>query len=356
MPIEEISIEDAEADWGAFDAILDARSPSEFAEDHLPGAENLPVLDDAERARVGTIYVQESRLRARKIGAALVSRNMARHLETSLAEKPADFAPLVHCWRGGQRSRAMAIILDQIGWRVRSLKGGYKAYRRGVVRRLYNEDAELRAVLIDGPTGVGKTALLAELKAQGAAVIDLEALARHRGSVFGGEPGTPQPSQKMFESELDARMREAIAAAASGAPLFLEAESSKIGKLILPPTLWKAMLAAPSITLEAPLEARARHILSEYPELIEDPARLDRRLERLLPLLGREKIAEWRALAAAGAHHALAEALMAGHYDPAYARSGLRGRKRLGAIWLQEISQSRLAQAAAEATKLAERR
>lgn len=353
MPITEISIEEAERDWGAFDAILDARSPGEFTEDHLPGALNLPVLDDDERARVGTIYVQQSRFLARKIGAALVARNVAKHLETALRDKPGDFSPLVHCWRGGQRSRGMAIILDQIGWRVRTLKGGYKAYRGRVVERLYESDPWFRVVLIDGPTGVGKTALLAKLAEQGAAVLDLEGIAAHRGSVFGADPDRPQPSQKQFESMLLGRIDAALASAAPGSPLFLEAESSKIGERLTPPTLWRAMLAAPAITVTAPLQARARYSLSAYADVVSDPARLDALLERLIPLVGRERVTAWRGLAGAGDFLNLAAELMARHYDPAYARSGKRGRKRLGEVALEEVSEAELTRAAGDVLRLA---
>lgn len=348
MPIQELTISEAAADWGAFDMVIDVRSPAEFAEDRIPGAVNLPVLDDAERAKVGTIYVQDSRFRARKIGAALVARNVARHLETALADKPGDFAPLVHCWRGGQRSRGMAIILDQIGWRVRTLAGGYKGYRARVVERLYEAEPWFEAVLIDGPTGVGKTELLARLAARGAAVLDLEGIAAHRGSVFGADPSRPQPSQKLFESLLLDRLGAALAAAPPGAPLFLEAESSKIGQRLTPPTLWKAMRAAPAIRLDAPIEARARYSLAAYADVAAEPSRLGHLLEKLIPLVGREQVASWSALAAAGEHLTLAEELMARHYDPSYARSGLRSRRILGRVKLAEIGEADLDQAAEE--------
>lgn len=214
------------ASLAKFDAIIDVRSPGEFAEDHVPGAENLPVLDDAERAQVGTIYVQESRFLARRIGAAHVARNIARHLETALADRPASFRPLIYCWRGGQRSNAMATILSQVGWPVSLLVGGYKTYRRVVQARLYDGEAALRFVLLDGHTGSAKTEILGRLAARGAKVLDLEGLAEHRGSLFGALAGRSQPSQKLFES----RLIQALDRLDPGLPIIVEAESSKIGR------------------------------------------------------------------------------------------------------------------------------
>lgn len=351
-PMEEVSIEEAARNWRAFDEILDARSESEFAEDHIPGAINLPSLSDAERAKVGTIYVRESRFLARKIGAAMLARNAARHLETHLADKPGDYAPLVHCWRGGQRSRGLAIILEQIGWRVRVLAGGYRAYRRRVTERLYEAEPWFGAVLLEGPTGAGKTEILERLGALGAPALDLEGLAAHRGSIFGGDPARPQPSQKGFESGVLSAL-EAQGAAAAEAPLFMEAESSKIGQRLIPPTLWKAMLAAPAIAIEAPVEARARYSLARYAEIAADPERLTTLLLKLTPLVGRERVAIWRALAEQGAFEELAEDLLRRHYDPAYARSGKRGRPRLGTVRLRDLSPAELERAAQEVLEIA---
>lgn len=308
-----------------FDEVIDVRSPSEFAEDHLPGSVSLPVLDDAERAEVGTIYVQEDKFKARKIGAALVSRNIAAHLKAHFAAKPRDYRPLVLCWRGGQRSGAMALVLEQIGWRVGVLDGGYRAYRRRVVERLYHAEPWFEAVLLGGPTGVGKTEVLRRLAERGWPTLDLEGLARHRGSVFGGQPGPPQPTQKRFEGAVLASLD---AAAAAAGPVVIEAESSKIGDLLTPPVLWKAMLAAPRLTLEAPLEARARFLTREYASIAEDRAALDGLLLRLTPVCGGAQVDAWRALASAGDLQGLARGLIENHYDPAYRRSA---RKRADA-------------------------
>lgn len=297
------------------DQIIDARSPAEYAHDHLPGAINLPVLDDAERARVGTIYKHDSPFAARKLGAALVARNAARHLETALADRPGGWQPLVYCWRGGQRSGSLALILAQVGWRVAVLEGGWKAWRRLVHRALYESPFPAPVVLLDGDTGTAKTALLEQVAARGGQVIDLEGLARHRGSAFGALPGG-QPAQKAFESALAL----AIGRLNPARPVLIEAESSRIGALRLPPALWTAMRAAPRITIEAPIAARARHLARAYADLGADRDRLAARIRALSPLHPRDRIADWLALAQAGAHESLAAGLIRDHYDPRYAR------------------------------------
>src|SRR6185503_8955373 len=207
------------------DAIIDTRSPAEFSEDHIPGAMSCPVLDNEERARVGTIYKQVSPFDAKKIGAALVARNIARHVEDSFKEKPKAWKPLVYCWRGGKRSGAMAHVLREVGWEARTLEGGYKAYRRYVVDSLAALPARFTFRVIHGVTGSGKSRMLRALQAAGAQVLDLEGLAAHRGSVLGGLPERAQPSQKWFESLL---LKELQSLSASR-PVFVEGESKKIG-------------------------------------------------------------------------------------------------------------------------------
>ena len=185
-----------------YDSIIDVRSESEFALDHVPGAINCPVLNDVERVQVGTIYKQNSTFEAKKIGAALVAKNIALHLQQTLADKPRDWKPLIYCWRGGNRSGAMAHILAKIGWPAVQLDGGYREYRRSVLSLLDSAPETLSFRVICGTTGSGKSRLLTSLANEGAQVLDLEQLAAHRGSVLGGIPGEPQPSQKMFESRI----------------------------------------------------------------------------------------------------------------------------------------------------------
>jgi tRNA 2-selenouridine synthase len=328
---------------GRYDSIIDVRSPGEFAEDHIPGAVNLPVLNNDERALVGTIYVQESRFNARRIGAAIVARNVAHHLETALANRPGSFRPLIYCWRGGQRSSAMATILAQVGWRCAVLTGGYKTYRRRVQSRLYDEDLALKVVLLDGHTGAGKTEVLARLGAVGVQTLDLEGLAEHRGSVFGGLSGCRQPSQKMFES----RLLGALEGLDPVRPLVVEAESSKIGDRMIPPILWKAMLSAPRIELVAPRIERARRVVEIYADVVTDSASLIATLKRLPVWPGRRMLGEWSRLAEAGEYIALADSLMELHYDPAYLRSNRNdGRTKLATIVLEKLDEADLARAA----------
>jgi tRNA 2-selenouridine synthase len=306
------------ADQG-FDAVIDVRSPSEYAEDHLPGAINLPVMDDAERARVGTIYKQQSPFLARKIGAALVARNAARHLEGPLADKGGGWRPLVYCWRGGQRSGSFATILSQVGWRVSVVQGGYKAWRGLVVDAVYNRPVPAPVIVLDGNTGTAKTDVLAALAERGVQVVDLEGLANHRGSLFGARPGG-QPSQKAFEG----RLAMAFAGLDPSRPVVVEAESSKIGNLALPRPLWAAMVAAPRLRIAAPRAVRAEYLARAYADLCADPGELDAVIRKLRPLHAAEVIADWSALAAKGEFVALADALMERHYDPRYEKHRAR--------------------------------
>ena len=349
-----MSIEVTEAvDAGAlagFDAILDVRSPGEFAEDHVPGAENLPVLDDAERAEVGTIYVQQSRFLARRIGAAHVARNIARHLEGALADRTGGFHPLIYCWRGGQRSNAMATILSQVGWRVTLLTGGYKTYRRAVQQRLYEGQEDFRFILLDGHTGSAKTEILHRLAERGLQILDLEGLAAHRGSLFGAIPGRPQPSQKLFES----RLLQALDALDPARPIVVEAESSRIGERMTPPLVWRAMQAAPRIEIRAPREARARYLVQAYPEMTRDRDALEAIFARLPVYPGQKRLGAWRELADAGAFEDLAAALMEQHYDPAYDRSSRRDARVLrGLVEVDDLDPQDQDRAADEIARLA---
>ena len=297
-----------------FDTVIDVRSPSEFDEDHIPGAINLPVLSDEERARVGTIYVQESAFLARKIGAALVARNAATHIEGPLANKEGGWRPLVYCWRGGQRSGSFAAILGQIGWRLSVLEGGYRAWRRMVKACLYDEPVQHRFLLLDGNTGTAKTNVIGRLKARGIQTIDLEGLANHRGSALGAQG--VQPTQKIFES----RLAETLTSFDPQTPTIVEAESSKIGSINLPPSLFNAMKSAPRIEISAGVDDRARYLVGAYSDMTQDVDAMLRRLDRLVKLRGKETVAGWKELAMTGNFEALAHDLIIRHYDPRYAK------------------------------------
>jgi tRNA 2-selenouridine synthase len=309
----------------AFDAILDVRSPAEFADDHLPGAVNVPVLDDAERVRVGTLYKQVSPFEAKRVGAALVARNIALHVEQHCAGKLRSWRPLVTCWRGGKRSGAMAHVLREIGWDARTLEGGYKAYRRYVVETLERLPRRFAFRVVHGATGSGKSRLLAALDATGAQVLDLEALAAHRGSVLGALPDRPQPSQKLFESQL----LSTLGALDPARPVFVEGESRRIGQVQLPTALIESMRAAACLRLEADLETRVALLLEEYRHFFADLAVLNAQLDCLVDLHSRATVETWKTLAAQGEWQALVTRLLEAHYDPAYRRSAARNFPRL---------------------------
>ncbi|MEZ5661619.1 MAG: tRNA 2-selenouridine(34) synthase MnmH [Burkholderiaceae bacterium] len=301
----------------AFDAIIDARSPGEYAIDHVPGAINLPVLDDQQRALVGTINAERSPFEAHRLGAQLVSENIARILAGPLADKPRQWRALVYCWRGGQRSGSLATVLARIGWRIHLLEGGYKAWRRAMLEALRMRIEPLSFIVLAGRTGSGKSRVLERMCAAGAQVLDLEALAEHRGSVLGLPPGVSQPSQKAFESRLWSMVRQFDPAR----PVWVESESRKIGAVQLPEALIVRMRASPCAVLEVPRSVRAALLIEDYAHLIAQPAELKRLLESLRRLHGNAVLEAWTALIDAGAWADFVERLLADHYDPAYDRS-----------------------------------
>ncbi len=312
LPVDEVL-----AQLDRFDAIVDARSPAEFAEDRLPGALSAPVLDDAERALIGTIHKQRSAFEARRAGAALVARNIGALIDRLFADHGHDWRPLVYCWRGGNRSGALATVLARIGWRTTVLEGGYRAFRQRVVADLAHWPEGLRLHVLAGRTGTGKSLILQQLAAQGAQVIDLEALACHRGSVLGLMPAARQPSQKAFETGL----WEAVRRLDPAHPVFIESESRRVGRCHVPDALIAAMRAASCTRIEADVPVRAALLLGEYRHFVEEPGLLRERLERLAPLHGRRQVGQWSAMAEAGSWEAFVESLLALHYDPAYERS-----------------------------------
>ncbi len=324
-PVSRTSVPVAAASLKECDAILDTRSPAEFAEDHIPGAISCPVLDNEERERVGTLYKQVSPFEAKKLGAALVAKNVARHIESMFLEKPKTWKPLVYCWRGGKRSGAMTHIMREIGWDAMALEGGYKAYRRYVVESLSTLPTRFVFRVIHGVTGSGKSRLLRSLHAAGAQVLDLEDLAAHRGSVLGTLPERPQPSQKMFESLL----LKSLVAFDSTREIYIEGESKKIGQLQVPEALIERMRSSECLLLQVGLETRIALLLDEYRHFFADPAALGIQLDCLIGLHGRDKIGQWKALAAAGEWPALVARLLEEHYDPAYRRSAARNFPRL---------------------------
>lgn len=301
----------------AFDSIIDVRSPSEFAEDHLPNAINCPVLDDQERILIGTTYKQVSSFEAKKLGAALVAKNIARHIEAHMLDKPKNWKPLIYCWRGGNRSGSMAHILAKIGWPVAQLHGGYKDYRQYVNQSLPELAAQQRWQVVCGTTGSGKSRLLQTMAALGAQVLDLEQLAAHRGSVLGNLPSQPQPAQKFFESQIWQLLRSFDTAR----PVFVEAESKKVGNLRVPEAIMDGMRASPCIALQLPIDQRVALLMEDYAHFVQQPEDLNRQLDCLAHLHGKEKIGHWKQMASSGAMPALVRELLEQHYDPAYTKS-----------------------------------
>jgi len=333
-------------DFSAYSIIIDARSPREFAEDHLPDAVNLPVVNNEEYAEVGTLHRSNTHA-AYLIGVEYSLKNISAAIKEVIAPLDPALPVLVYCFRGGKRSLLWANTLRTIGYKVDVLQGGWKAYRRWIVGALETLPRAFDYRVLCGPTGSGKTRLLHALKARGEQILDLEGLAHHRGSLIGALPGDPQPTQKCFDSSLMAMMRSYT----PERPIWLEAESKKIGALGLPEGLFQAMHAAPFIRVNAPMAARVRLWQEDYAHFSSDPQGLLRKLAPLKPLVGGEELAIWQALADAGQMPELFERLMRNHYDPAYLRSTSRHYKgfaeapeimleRLDADYLLEVAHS----------------
>ena len=303
---------------------MDVRSPAEFEEDHIPGSINCPVLDNQQRVTIGTLYKQVSPFEARKLGGALVAENLARHLLNSFQHKPRNWRPLVTCWRGGQRSGAFTSWLRMIGWDACQLEGGYKSYRRFAVEQIAQMAAALDIRIVCGATGSAKTRVLEALARRGAQIIDLEDLAVHKGSVLGALPGRPQPSQKWFDSCLWSRLREIDPTR----PVYLEAESKKIGRIQIADPLIAMMRDAACVTIEASREARIEFLLRDYAYLGDDVPDLQYKIGCLKSLQSNETLARWQQLAADHELATLFAEFIDLHYDPLYRRSQNRNYTR----------------------------
>ncbi|MES2939987.1 MAG: tRNA 2-selenouridine(34) synthase MnmH [Pseudomonadota bacterium] len=320
MSVKPIPAAEAIERLGEFDAVIDARSESEYAEDRLPGAINWPSLNDEERKTVGTIYKQVNPFEARKRGAALVAANIARHIGREVIDKPKNWQPLVYCWRGGQRSGSLSLVLGQIGFRVHIVEGGYKAFRGAVLASLPELATRFSYRVICGPTGAGKTRLLHALADAGAQVLDLEGLASHRSSVLGIIPGQPQPSQKRFDTLVWERLRSFDPAR----PVFAESESRKVGNLAVPQALMAAMRASPCFRLELPEDERVALLLEDYAFFVKDPELFCARLAALTEIRGKAQVQAWQAQVASGDVESVVRELLVKHYDPGYASSTRR--------------------------------
>ncbi|MDO8278870.1 MAG: tRNA 2-selenouridine(34) synthase MnmH [Burkholderiaceae bacterium] len=306
------------ADRHAFDAIIDARSPAEYAIDHIPGAINCPVLDNEERRIVGTLYKEQGAFEARRVGGAMVAANLARHLRERFADKPASWKPMVYCWRGGLRSGSMTTWLRLVGWDAQQLAGGYKSWRRHVIELINKVSPTLALTVVCGATGSAKTRLLQALAQQGEQVLDLEALACHKGSLLGELPHQPQPSQTAFETRLAQQMEQLD----PRRPVYIEGESRRIGVLNMPMLLVDRMrCSARVVEIAASFDARLEYLLRDYAYLGDRPDWLAGQLGMLKDLHGKDTVQAWQVMAQAGDLRSLFADLAIRHYDPAYARS-----------------------------------
>jgi tRNA 2-selenouridine synthase len=318
-----LSAEDALRRLDTFDALLDARSEGEYAEDHLPGALNWPTLNNAERHEVGVMYRQNP-FEARKRGAMIAARNIAAHIEREVLDKPKDWKPLVYCWRGGKRSGSLALILGEIGFYVTRIDGGYKAFRNALLTDLPRLTAGLDWRVICGATGSGKTRLLHALREAGAQTLDLEALARHRSSVLGALPGQSQPTQRAFDTQIWNALRRFDPTR----PVYVESESKKVGDVAVPDALMAGMRAAPCLHLQLPEDERVALLLEDYPHFAQDTAGFCARLEALTELRGKKTVAHWQSQVQAGQLDEVVRDLLRTHYDPGYQQSSLRNFAR----------------------------
>ena len=348
MSLRRIAAAEAIARLPGFSAVIDARSESEYAEDHLPGAVNWPSLTDAERRIVGTEYKQVSPFVARKHGAVLVARNIANHVERHVAALERDWKPLVYCWRGGQRSGALATVLAAIGFTVHVVEGGYREFRRAVIAHLETLPALLDFRVICGRTGSAKSRLLQTLAAEGAQVLDLEALANHRGSVLGLVPGTVQPSQKAFETGLWQVLRGLDPAR----PVFAESESRTVGRCSVPEHLLERLRAAPCIHVQMPLDARVAFLMDDYAHFVRDTAAFRERLATLRELRGGATVERWQAEVQAGRIEGVVRELLVEHYDPTYTKSMQKNFGQFAAATPLELPDGSAASLAAAARRL----
>ncbi|MBS1130862.1 MAG: Rhodanese-like protein [Proteobacteria bacterium] len=334
------------ADLASYDEIIDVRSPAEFAEDHIPGAINCPVLDDAQRIQVGTLYKQVSPFEAKKIGAALVSENIAKHLKERFLDRPKSWKPLIYCWRGGDRSGSMTTIFKAIGWHAGQLDGGYKAWRSHVIAQLVELPQHYRFIVIGGATGSAKTRILQAIGELGEQVLDLENLANHKGSVLGVLPDSPQPSQKGFETAL----LQAMAILDPTRPVYVEAESRKIGNLHVPEAMIERIRSGEFVAVDATLDARVAFLLKDYDYFLTRPDFLCGRLEALRTLQSRETLNRWQQLIHEGNWPTLVGELLEQHYDPLYQRSQDRnytGMQNPGSFSTDDLSEDGIKRLAA---------
>ncbi|MFB6356647.1 MAG: tRNA 2-selenouridine(34) synthase MnmH [bacterium] len=294
--------------------IIDVRTPSEFQEDHHRNAINLPVLNDEQREEVGTIHNLDTTFEARQIGARYISENLPGILERVEEKYYSDRAIVVYCWRGGMRSESLGLVLDRIGYPTYRIEGGYRSLRKNIKNYLESGNWPHPVVTLYGYTGTGKTEILHNLANRGESIIDLEDLANHRGSAFGGVGLGEQPSQKWFEHRLYEQLDQ------SSAPLFLEGESRQIGRCHVPDRLYEDLANSPRIWVEANLEYRINNIMDEY-EWPREKDQLIQNLEHISERFGSDKTSHLQDLLRKDRVESVVETLLTDYYDPAYDHS-----------------------------------
>ncbi|MCL6477760.1 MAG: tRNA 2-selenouridine(34) synthase MnmH [Peptococcaceae bacterium] len=312
--IKNIDVEEALNIPGA--VIADVRSEGEFEEGTIPGAVNIPLLNNEERARVGTEYKRISPRQARRTGLEIISPKLAGMVKQFDSLAAPDKKVIVFCWRGGMRSQFVSYMLDTMGFDVYRINGGYKAYRRHV-NAYFNSELPHRAVVVHGLTGVGKTLILKKLSGKGMPVLDLEGLAVHRGSVYGKVGLPPSPSQKLFESLIYRDLKKAE----KKGVFIVECESRRLGRLLVPSSVMQAMKRGYKILLYAPLEVRVSRSLEEYTSEFNKKENINQLLEAtgaLVKYLGHKKIDMLRDLISGGRMDKAVEFLLVEYYDPLY--------------------------------------
>ncbi len=255
--------------------VIDVRSPAEFEHGHMPGAFNLPLFTNEERSLVGTLYLQKGQSEAMIKGWELAGPKMKQYIEKATVLASGE-ETLLHCWRGGMRSNSMAWLLNTVGIKAYTLEGGYKNYRHHV-RAFFSKPRNL--IIIGGMTGSGKTDVLKALSTQGKQVIDLEGLARHKGSVFGGIGMPDQPTTEQFENNLFVALHHLN----PEEPVFAEDESLAIGRVFIPGPFFEQMSSARFLKLVVPLDRRVQRLVETYTcgdngSLVESVKRIERRL------------------------------------------------------------------------------